>query len=494
MIRNHFTAQALALVVVSLISLVRDASPASYQLITVDTPWRYNQTAADLGTGWVVPTYDDTLPGWKGPSNILFGFETTPTNYLPFTFRTGQGGDFPSPTNVVPYVTNYYFRTHFTMPNLPSELLASTVLLTTNFVDDGSVVYLNGTELFRYNMPAGSIRATTFASVQLGIEGFQPGTQTVFSRSNSPANLVVGDNVLAVELHSANKTSSDEVFGLTLTAVVPDTIVITTQPVGQTNIIGSPTITLAVEVSGSNPSYQWYSNNLAIAGATFRTNNISTAQTNSGTDYYVIVSNGLGSATSSVARVQILSDTFPIKLLSAFSGPPVPPGTSQQNQVLVTLDKTAVTSAATNLANYSIGIFGTTNIIPVANAQSGGNLIRLTTASNLFYGINYVLTVYDLRGTNLIPIQPEPAQIGISIIRTNPPPWVTNTSPLPPRLTIVQQTPNSAEISWTNTGGLTWGLQYSTDLGTNAWTPLAVPSPYTNSITTGSRFFRARVQ
>src|SRR5207253_7309882 len=100
--------------------------------------------------------------------NILFGFETTPDEYLPFTFRTGQGGDFPNPTNVVPYITNYYFRTRFTMPDLPADLLAGTLLVTTNLIDDGCVVYLNGLELFRFNMPAGPINATTFAAAQLG--------------------------------------------------------------------------------------------------------------------------------------------------------------------------------------------------------------------------------------------------------------------------------------------------------------------------------------
>ena len=491
--KGCFSPRALALIAVCLTITIRNGAGASYQLITVETTWRYNQTADDLGTAWVAPTYDDTTPGWKGPSNILFGFETTPAEYLPLTFRTGQGGDFPNPTNVVPYVTNYYFRTHFMMPNLAAHPFAVTSLITTNLIDDSSVVYLNGVELFRFNMPAGPITATTFASAPLGVEGFVPQTQTVFFRTNSTANAVVGDNVLAVELHSADTNSSDEVFGLTLTAFVPDPIVITSQPVGKTNFVGSAPVRLSIEVTGSDPTYQWYSSNQAIPGATSRTQTVSTSRSDAGVDYYVIVSNALGSVTSSVATVQIVSDTFPIRLLSAFAGPPNPPGTPFLNKVDANFNKT-VQHAATNLADYAITIFGTTNRLIITNAAVGGTQVRLAATTDFIFGTNYVLTVYNVTGTNFVPIAPNPSIVGISMVRTNPLPQTTNTSPVPPQLTIRPQTPSSEIISWTNTGGLMWGLESSTDLGNDVWTPLAPPSPYTNSSPAKSQFFRTRVK
>jgi len=82
--------------------------------------------------------------------------------------------------------------------------------------------------------------------------------------------------------------------------------VITSQPAGQTNIIGSSPITLSIEVTGSSPSYQWYSNGQAVVGATFPTNNVSTAQTNSGAGYFVIVSNALGAVgyATTIAEIE----------------------------------------------------------------------------------------------------------------------------------------------------------------------------------------------
>jgi len=56
---------------------------------------------------------------------------------------------------------------------------------------------------------------------------------TSYSVTNLAAtNLVMGDNVLAVEVHQTSATSSDVVFGMSLTATVPGQapITITSQP------------------------------------------------------------------------------------------------------------------------------------------------------------------------------------------------------------------------------------------------------------------------
>src|SRR5439155_19171106 len=110
--------------------------------------------------------------------------------------------------------------------------MALTTLLTTTYIDDGCIYYLNGVEILRYSLPAGSVNAATFALGAL-TEGYSPtANETIFIRTNSSANLVVGDNVFAVELRQATKTSSDEVFGMALTVQVPQPLAITSQPVG----------------------------------------------------------------------------------------------------------------------------------------------------------------------------------------------------------------------------------------------------------------------
>ena len=79
--------------------------------------------------------------------------------------------------------------------------------------DDGAVVYLNGTEVFRTNMPGGTISHTTLAPVAVG----GADESAWYSVAVSPARLVTGTNVIAVEVHQSSATSSDLSFDLELT-------------------------------------------------------------------------------------------------------------------------------------------------------------------------------------------------------------------------------------------------------------------------------------
>jgi hypothetical protein len=412
----------LALLAVGLGEWIQTANAQEQQWVTWSSSWRYNKSGANLGTAWTAPAYNDTVAGWEGPGMPLFGFETSPNVYAPLTFPAASA--FPDPTTQSPFITNYYFRTHFTATSTGP----TTMLITTNAVDDGSVVYLNGVEIFRANMPAGAITATTFASTAPA-EGWPPAGATVFIRTNLATNVVVGDNVLAVEVHQSAVGSSDEVFGMTLTAVPPSQIAITSQPVGQTNTVGS-TVTLSVGVTGSSPVYQWYSNNVKIASATTANYNVPTAQTNSGVNYFVVVTNTINSVTSSVARVLILpvgKDITPIKLISAGA---LPPYTPNSNRLVVTFDKALLRpidggTAVTNPDNYHVSIFGTTNIIPVSNITFGaGSVLALNAAANFKFGTNYVLCVDNVAGTNRLPILPGSC-VGVSIVTSNPPPPTT---------------------------------------------------------------------
>ncbi len=100
-----------------------------------------------------------------------------------------------------------YLRTHFNFT------AADTVagLISSNWVDDGAVYYLNGMELVRLRIGSGAVG---FASLA---ENMNPEGQTnvlVFPADS----LFDGDNVLAVEVHQSGSGSSDVVFGMTLDA------------------------------------------------------------------------------------------------------------------------------------------------------------------------------------------------------------------------------------------------------------------------------------
>jgi hypothetical protein len=106
------------------------------------------------------------------------------------------------------YVTSY-FRSDFQINNV--EQYESLVL---NLVrDDGAVVYINGTEVIRSNMPEGVITYNTWA-------GNNTGSENVFIRHELPAScLTEGNNCIAVEVHQLNGASSDVSFDLQLQGI-----------------------------------------------------------------------------------------------------------------------------------------------------------------------------------------------------------------------------------------------------------------------------------
>lgn len=108
-----------------------------------------------------------------------------------------------------------YFRKTFSIPSIAGlEDIKASVLF-----DDGVVVYLNGTEVYRSNMPAGVINTNTLALQAEAIEN-------VFKPLAINKNLlVVGNNVLAVELHQNSAQSSDASFDFEMkSAVLGDAI------------------------------------------------------------------------------------------------------------------------------------------------------------------------------------------------------------------------------------------------------------------------------
>ncbi|MCF7674168.1 MAG: choice-of-anchor D domain-containing protein [Akkermansiaceae bacterium] len=106
-----------------------------------------------------------------------------------------------------------YFRHTFVVAD-PATLADLTLRLKR---DDGAVVYLNGQEIFRSNMPADTIDHSTVASSAAANDG-----NTWFTQTLTPAQSILnqGDNVLAVEIHNITDRDNDISFDLELTAIV----------------------------------------------------------------------------------------------------------------------------------------------------------------------------------------------------------------------------------------------------------------------------------
>lgn len=267
-----------------------EAAPAvlttNLTLINLTDAWRANATATDLGVAWLEDGYDDTAAGWAaGPG--LFGYTPSSGAYPAINTALGSGPN------------TYYFRTHFNWNNLNNNV----AFVITNYLTDGAIVYLNGSEVRRVRMPAGTVSYATNATGSAS----PVGKVEVFGISDQA--LIIGDNILEVETHQAAGTASDMVFGLSLTAAAqyPVFNVDTNLPANQ-SVIAGQTLTLTSDVIGSGPlSRQWSKNGSPIVGATNANYTIPVVLTNDAGNYVLVTANALNTNTTRTAIITVSS-------------------------------------------------------------------------------------------------------------------------------------------------------------------------------------------
>ena len=173
--------------------------------------------------------------------------------------------------------------------------------VVTNYLSDGAVFYMNGVEINRVRMPAGTVNYSTVAT---GTSS-PAGQYSVFGIPG--AALVLGDNVLEVEAHQAAASSADMVFGLSLTAAAQYPIVNldASQPADRT-VNGGDSTTFTASLLGSGPlSYQWLSNSIRIPGATNASYTIPQVLYTDAGSYALRVSNPLSTNTTRAAVLTV---------------------------------------------------------------------------------------------------------------------------------------------------------------------------------------------
>jgi len=179
-------------------TIVFNVTFAQTTLIATGSTWKYHDLGQDLGTSWIAPSYNDS--GWSsGASELGYGDgdEQTVVSY-------GSDSDNKYPTT--------YFRKAFYVSN-PSQYQQ---ILGSVRRDDGVIVYVNGIEVFRNNLPSGTIGYTTLASSTVAFSDEDDYLNFAFS----PALLINGNNVVAVSLHQDELSSSDISFNMSLTGSV----------------------------------------------------------------------------------------------------------------------------------------------------------------------------------------------------------------------------------------------------------------------------------
>ncbi|MCC6234526.1 MAG: PKD domain-containing protein [Verrucomicrobiales bacterium] len=184
-------------------------------LVASGAQWRYWDKGSLPGTFWYQNRFDDSA--WDtGPAILGYGGDRETT-------VIGFGSSAASKN-----ITSWFRKTF--VVTRPEALLRATLAVLR---DDGVVVYLNGREWVRDNMPAGAINATTTASG--AVSG--AGETTYYEFDVDPAEFVAGTNVLAVELHQSSGTSSDTAFDLRL--------------IGETSAVGEGELRLSRPASGT---------------------------------------------------------------------------------------------------------------------------------------------------------------------------------------------------------------------------------------------------
>lgn len=152
--------------------------------------WNYLDNGTDQGTAWR-SAYTET---WSSGSAPL-GY---PTN-KPVTTTVSYGSN----ASNKPVTT--YFRKKINIANVS---LYNNIVGTVKR-DDGVVVYVNGTEVYRNNVGTGTVTYTTLAPVYL--------EYTDLLTFKVPKSLLNnGDNYIAVEIHQQSVSSSDIYFDLEL--------------------------------------------------------------------------------------------------------------------------------------------------------------------------------------------------------------------------------------------------------------------------------------
>src|SRR5262249_20084051 len=112
-------------------------------------------------------------------------------------------------------------------------------------IDDGAVFYLNGAELYRLRVPANPLATTLATAFPCAPAGDATCLDSFTLPMSSLTNLVVGENVLAAEVHNYNRQSPDITFGLSLDRIEP---IVRTARI-EVGYSGN-TITLSWDVSG----------------------------------------------------------------------------------------------------------------------------------------------------------------------------------------------------------------------------------------------------
>jgi len=163
--------------------------------VDAESSWKYNDQGVDLASeDWTAIEYLSDSSWAYGDAKLGYGDGNENT-----TLDFG-----PDPENKYPTT---YLRHIFEVDNT-TEI--DTLIFNVKR-DDGVVVYVNGEEAFRMNMPEGEITYNTLASSPVS-----GADEEAFFEYRMESTLIEGVNTIAVELHQSSLSSSDLGFDMSV--------------------------------------------------------------------------------------------------------------------------------------------------------------------------------------------------------------------------------------------------------------------------------------
>ncbi len=282
----------------------------------------------------------------------------------------------------------------------------------------------------------------------------------------APNMLQPGSNTLQIVV--ANGAGTPVAFRLQLTSLgyaLTSIPAINSQPSPETVNYGSPAQFAVVALGAPPLSYQWYSNGVAVAGATARTlsftaTNFAPSEIVNGqfnANYQVVISNYQGSVTSSVAQLTVNTG---ISAVSA--GQPI---WGQITNIVVIYSASVDPVTGTQTGNYSIS--GGSGASVLGATLVATNEVVLTT-SYLTPGTGYTLTVQGVDNTIGFAMSPSPANLAVGLYPATTALWIKAD-------TGISTDGNNAVNGWNDLSGnannfnQSPGTQYEPQLVTNSY-------------------------
>lgn len=170
------------------------------------------QTLLEAGSIWTY-SFDSAAPPAEGWQEASFDADSWKSGAAPLGYGTHASivTSIDVPAGQTRPLTSYYRSTFEADPSAYSE-----VRLTTR-ADDGVVVYVNGQEVGRANMPSGAVGVGTYALSAVGTAAALADPVTIDVPHSA---LVAGTNTIAVEVHANYRAAKDVSMDASITATL----------------------------------------------------------------------------------------------------------------------------------------------------------------------------------------------------------------------------------------------------------------------------------